>query len=53
MYRGVIHGVSVVLKNEGPRGLFRGIGAAVCHTSHVFSMAADLSTVTVHISDDS
>ncbi|MCJ1275067.1 Mitochondrial oxaloacetate carrier protein [Puttea exsequens] len=28
MYRGVIHGVSVVLKNEGPRGLFRGIGAA-------------------------
>jgi len=28
LYRGVFHGVSVVLKNEGPRGLFRGLGAA-------------------------
>ncbi|KAA6408606.1 MAG: Mitochondrial oxaloacetate transport [Lasallia pustulata] len=27
-YKGVFHGVSVILKNEGPRGLFRGIGAA-------------------------
>ncbi|KAK3166850.1 hypothetical protein OEA41_009975 [Lepraria neglecta] len=28
LYRGVFHGVSVILKNEGPKGLFRGIGAA-------------------------
>ncbi|RAL14661.1 putative mitochondrial oxaloacetate transporter (Oac) [Aspergillus homomorphus CBS 101889] len=27
-YRGVFHGVKVVLQNEGPRGLFRGIGSA-------------------------
>ena len=29
LYRGVLHGVGVILKNEGPRGLYRGIGAAV------------------------
>lgn len=29
LYRGVLHGVSVIAKNEGPKGLFRGIGAAV------------------------
>ena len=29
MYKGVFHGVSVILKNEGPKGLFRGIGSAV------------------------
>lgn len=28
LYRGVFHGVKVVLQNEGPKGLFRGIGAA-------------------------
>ncbi|KAL9129520.1 MAG: hypothetical protein Q9217_002044 [Psora testacea] len=28
LYRGVTHGVSVILRNEGPSGLFRGIGAA-------------------------
>lgn len=28
LYRGVFHGVSVILKNEGPKGLYRGIGAA-------------------------
>jgi len=27
-YRGVIHGVSVIAKNEGIRGLYRGIGSA-------------------------
>ncbi|KKY18878.1 putative mitochondrial oxaloacetate transporter [Phaeomoniella chlamydospora] len=27
-YRGVWHGVRVILQNEGPRGLFRGIGVA-------------------------
>ncbi|RAH82356.1 mitochondrial carrier protein [Aspergillus japonicus CBS 114.51] len=27
-YRGVFHGVKVILQNEGPRGLFRGIGSA-------------------------
>lgn len=30
LYKGVFHGVTVILKNEGPRGLFRGIGGAVC-----------------------
>lgn len=29
-YKGVVHGVKVILQNEGPRGLFRGIGTAVC-----------------------
>ncbi|MCJ1357074.1 MAG: Mitochondrial oxaloacetate carrier protein [Icmadophila ericetorum] len=28
LYRGVFHGVKVILQNEGPKGLFRGIGAA-------------------------
>lgn len=28
-YRGVLHGIKVILQNEGPRGLFRGIGSAV------------------------
>ncbi|CAD6584254.1 MAG: Mitochondrial oxaloacetate carrier protein [Alectoria sarmentosa] len=28
LYRGVFHGVSVILKNEGPKGLYRGLGAA-------------------------
>jgi len=27
-YKGVLHGVSVVAKNEGVRGLYRGIGCA-------------------------
>ncbi|EEA26240.1 Mitochondrial oxaloacetate carrier protein [Talaromyces marneffei ATCC 18224] len=27
-YRGVLHGVKVILQNEGPKGLFRGIGSA-------------------------
>ncbi len=29
LYKGVFHGVRVILKNEGPKGLYRGIGAAV------------------------
>lgn len=29
LYKGAFHGVGVVLKNEGPKGLYRGIGAAV------------------------
>jgi len=28
LYKGVFHGVSVILKNEGPRGLLRGLGCA-------------------------
>lgn len=28
MYRGPIHGVSVIVRNEGIRGIYRGIGAA-------------------------
>ncbi|KAK8232042.1 putative mitochondrial oxaloacetate transporter [Phyllosticta capitalensis] len=28
MYRGVLHGISVILKNEGLKGLFRGINCA-------------------------
>lgn len=30
MYKGPLHGIKVILQNEGPRGLFRGIGSAVC-----------------------
>lgn len=29
LYKGPLHGVKVILQNEGPRGLFRGIGSAV------------------------
>ncbi|KAJ5527278.1 uncharacterized protein N7503_005361 [Penicillium pulvis] len=28
LYKGPLHGVKVILQNEGPRGLFRGIGSA-------------------------
>ncbi|EOD44647.1 putative mitochondrial oxaloacetate transporter protein [Neofusicoccum parvum UCRNP2] len=28
LYRGVLHGVSTILKNEGPKGLFRGLSCA-------------------------
>ncbi|OQE32377.1 hypothetical protein PENFLA_c001G08213 [Penicillium flavigenum] len=28
MYKGPLHGIKVILQNEGPRGLFRGIGSA-------------------------
>ncbi|KAB8343226.1 hypothetical protein FH972_022816 [Carpinus fangiana] len=28
LYKGVFHGISVILKNEGPKGLFRGLGSA-------------------------
>lgn len=34
-YKGVLHGVKVILQNEGPRGLFRGIGSAVCDMNYV------------------
>ncbi|KAH8696160.1 putative mitochondrial oxaloacetate transporter [Talaromyces proteolyticus] len=27
-YKGVLHGIKVILQNEGPKGLFRGIGSA-------------------------
>lgn len=30
LYRGVTHGVSVVYKNEGMKGLLRGLSSAVC-----------------------
>ncbi|KAJ5893467.1 hypothetical protein N7495_005158 [Penicillium taxi] len=30
-YKGVLHGIKVILQNEGPRGLFRGIGSAYCY----------------------
>jgi solute carrier family 25 protein 34/35 len=32
-YKGPVHGVKVILQNEGPRGLFRGIGSAVSDRS--------------------
>lgn len=28
-YKGVFHGITVILRNEGPRGLLRGLDAAV------------------------
>lgn len=30
MYRGVLHGVRVIYKNEGMKGLLRGLNCAVC-----------------------
>ena len=30
LYRGVFHGVSVIFKNEGMKGLLRGLNCAVC-----------------------
>lgn len=48
-YKGVFHGVSVILKNEGPRGLFRGIGAAVRNGPRVFSSCSWLTSSAVHI----
>ena len=47
MYRGVFHGVSVILKNEGPKGLFRGIGAAVWFFGSLsfISAADDISSM--------
>lgn len=36
MYKGVFHGVNVIMKNEGAKGLFRGIGAAVGNALSTF-----------------
>lgn len=47
-YRGVLHGVKVILQNEGPRGLFRGIGSAVCDLPsgmHLRKYPANLETI--------
>jgi len=33
MYRGVIHGVKVVVQNEGVKGLLRGLSCAVSYIS--------------------
>lgn len=33
LYRGVFHGVGVILKNEGPKGLLRGLNCAVRTTA--------------------
>lgn len=30
LYKGVIHGMSTVFKNEGMKGLLRGLNCAVC-----------------------
>ncbi len=38
LYKGVLHGVGVILKHEGVPGLFRGIGSAV-HTSLAFPIS--------------
>jgi solute carrier family 25 protein 34/35 len=35
LYKGVFHGVKVILQNEGPKGLFRGFGAAASHSWHI------------------
>lgn len=39
LYKGVFHGVKVILEKEGPRGLFRGIGAAVSQGYNLPTMA--------------
>lgn len=43
MYRGVFHGVGVILKNEGPRGLLRGLGCAyIFHDDKVQSFGVNI-----------
>lgn len=37
VYKNVLHGVKVVAQNEGPRGLWRGVGAGVSSIFPVFS----------------
>lgn len=32
-YRGVLHGMSVILRNEGLKGLMRGLSCAVCSSA--------------------
>jgi hypothetical protein len=47
-YKGVLHGVKVILQNEGPRGLFRGIGSAVCDVPievHLRKYPANLTAI--------
>lgn len=36
LYRGVIHGMKVILQNEGPKGLFRGLNCAVSSRFPIF-----------------
>lgn len=48
-YKGVFHGVKVILQNEGPRGLFRGIGCAVCIYDSADGYIADSGPV--HLPD--
>ena len=50
-YKGVFHGVKVILQNEGPRGLFRGIGCAVCVCDGADDHVADSEAV--HLPDGS
>lgn len=51
LYRGVFHGASVILKNEGPKGLYRGIGAAVMLCVHCI-FGPRLIVPTVCVPDD-
>ena len=44
-YRGVLHGVGVILKNEGARGLLRGLSCAVSRARASFSLALALDSV--------
>lgn len=51
-YKGVLHGVKVILQNEGPKGLFRGIGSAVCVTSLAFPVGErTLNTTRINSKD--
>jgi hypothetical protein len=57
MYRGVIHGVKVVVQNEGMRGLLRGLSCAVRYISADFDCKNDRCQHThalpVHLPNDS
>ena len=47
-YKGVLHGVGVILKNEGPRGLFQGLGAAVRRLPVLFAILLRVALLLTH-----
>lgn len=48
LYKGVFHGVKVILQNEGPKGFFRGIGAAVSRVQRMTPFTwADMASMSI------
>lgn len=42
-YNGVLHGMGQIVRNEGVRGLFRGLNCAVCYSLPCFRARTDKS----------